>query len=361
MLSIANKPLMDWMLRLLKMHEVDELMVSAYQYPEEIRDYFGDGSRWALRVWYSHEPALSGNAAHLKRLEGFFGNQAFIVLDGGILSDIDIGKLIDFHKDKRASMTVGLVKKENSQGRKIYLAEDGVRINKLQKDYLGRAKEPGYKSCGVCVLESRIFEYIPEKKPFDFEEDLLPELLKTDEEICGFVHDGYWLDVRSLGDFREANFDILSKRVNIKTSGAGALPKDGIWVGERTEIHKSVQMRPPVSIGNDCLIREGTRLVGPAIIGDHSIIDKDVTFQRAIVWGRGYIGKDSRINGALIGDSTYISSDVEICEEVTVGLNCIVGPRSRICEGVTLRPGTVVAKDSKVDYPTGNKTKSVCN
>jgi len=360
MITIGNKPIMDWMVRLLKKYGIAELMATLYSYSEEIQDYFGDGSRWGLRMWYSQEPKLIGNAGSIKRVENFLGKHTFIALMGGILSDIDIKELVNFHKRKGAIATLGLVKRECFGKKRIHLDDDGVSVIGPKKELGQQTDGKGYRSCGVYILEPRVLEYIPKKRSFDFEEDLLPSLLKNEEKICGFVHEGYWFDINSFDNFKKANFDFLSKEINIGSSSSNAYSKDGIKVGKGTEIHESVQIRPPVSIGNNCVIREDVRLIGPAVIGDNTIIDKDVSFQKAIVWGRGYIGRDSCVNGALIGDSTYISSEVEIRENTIIGLNCIVGPRSSIREGALLNPGSVIKKNSTVDYTVGNKLKSIC-
>jgi mannose-1-phosphate guanylyltransferase/phosphomannomutase len=355
MVRIGQRPVMDWMLKLLKMHEITEIMATLHCYPEEVQDYFGDGSRSGLQIWYSQEPKMIGNAGSMKRLESFFGKQAFVALAGGILTDIDIKGIIDLHRSKHAAATIGLVKQEYFGKQKVYLGDDGVTVLKPQKESKPTEKARGYRSCGVYVLEPRVLEYIPEERLFDFEKDLLPKLLENKEKICGFVHDGYWLDIDTLANFKKANFDLLRKKINLKIQSGDVSVGDGVRIGRGTEIHKSVQIYPPISIGSECLIREDVRLIGPAVIGDKTIIDRDVSFRGSIVWGRGYVGKDSCINGALIGDSTYISSNVEIRKKTILGLNCIVGPNSSIHEGAILSPATVVKKNSTIDFAAGNK------
>ncbi len=360
MITIGNKPILDWIVRLLKKHGIAEVMATLHCYSEEIQDYFGDGSRMGLQMWYSQEPKLLGNAGSVKRVENFLGKDTFIAITSGILSDIDIKRLVNLHKSRGAIATLGLMKREHFGKKRIHLDNDGITVISSEKEQGHQSQTQGYRSCGIYVLEPKVLEYIPKNKFFDFEENLLPRLIKNNEKVCGFVHEGYWIDVNTFDNFKKANFDFLSKKIKIGYSSKNAYSKDGIRVGKRTEIHESVQIRSPVSIGNDCVIREDVRLIGPVVIGDNTIIDKDVSFQKAIMWGRGYIGRDSCVNGALIGDSTYISSEVEIQENTIIGLNCIVGPRSSIHEGALLNPGAVIKKNSTIDYTVGNKRKSIC-
>ncbi len=357
MVMVGNKPVMDWMLRVLKSHGLRQLTATVDSQADEIESYFGDGSQWSVRISYSQEPKIIADAAYTRGTANYVEKQPVVVLMGGILADMDIRKLADLHRSKGAVVTIGITQHEYFGPRTLYLDEDS-NITTTHSRYEQRNALQSCRSCGVYVFEPRIFESLPETALFDLEKELLPRLLKNNQRVCGYMHSGYWIDINTIEDFKQANFDFLDDQLTIRSSCGGAYAEDGISVGTGTKIHDSVLMRPPVSIGNDCVIREDARLIGPAVIGDSTIIDKDVSFQRAIIWGRGYIGRDSCVNGAIIGDSTYISSDVEIHDKAVIGLNCIVGPHSLIQDGAVVSPGAVIKKNSSVGYLAGNQIKS---
>lgn len=351
MIPIANRPVFEYTMYLMQQNAVNKLIINSGYGTEEVRNHFGDGTNWGIQIWYQQGSSSLGSAGILKNLEGFFGNKTFIALAAGIISDIDIGTVINSHKSDRAAVTVGLVKGNSSSGVRVNLDNDGRTVSEINGRYSGKIGNQLYRTCGLYVVEPMIMQHIPRNTAFDFDRDLLPLLLQKGLRVCGYELSDCWLDINSVDNFRKANFDMLNRMVNGDFDSNIDRFQDGIFVGEGTKIHETVEIYPPVSIGKDCLIQEGAQIVGPAVIGDNFHIDKDVSFEGAIGLGRGYVGKDSQINDAILGDSIFISSGVEVRSQAVIGANCIIGANCCIKEQTSVKPGTVVEKNSVVCFP----------
>ena len=108
LVPILNRPVMEYLVELLKRHGFNEIMVNLHYLGEHIEQYFGDGSRWGVKIFWSHEDQLWGDAGSLKRVEDFFKDDTFIVIGGDDLTDMDLTKLVKTHKEKNALATIAL-------------------------------------------------------------------------------------------------------------------------------------------------------------------------------------------------------------------------------------------------------------
>ncbi len=291
MAPIVNKPVMEHIVELLKKYDFKEIVCNLHWYPEAIKDYFADGSKWGVNITYSYESELLGTAGGVKKVEAFFENNTFLILSGDALTDIDLSALIEFHREKGGICTLALTEVEDpSQYGVVILDNDSKIMGFQEKPLMGEAKSKLANS-GIYVFEPEIFNYIPAGSFYDFGRDLFPKLLIENIPYYGFKHSRYWNDVGSFEEYQQGNFDALEGKVKVKIPGVQI--DEGIWLGKNCKIEEEVVMIPPLVIGNNCIIKKGAKLYGPIIIGDNTIIDERAIMYRGIKWGSGYIGKDA--------------------------------------------------------------------
>lgn len=235
MVLVVNKPVMEHVVELLQAHGITQLFVNLHYHAETIRRYFTDGSRWQVDLWHSHEKELMGTAGGVKKVEPFFKDGTFVVICGDILTDINLSRLIAFHRDKKALATIALTKAEDPSKYGVVVTDKMGRIQDFQEKPSRQEALSNLVSCGIYVLEPEIFNYIPQDKFYDFGRDLFPLLLRRKKRIYGFLHDYYWLDIGTLGAYVKGNFDALTGRVKVKLPGTPV--KENIWVGEEAEVH----------------------------------------------------------------------------------------------------------------------------
>jgi len=346
MAPIVNKPVMEHIVELLKKHDFKEIVCNLHWYPEAIKDYFGDGSKWGVSITYSYESELLGTAGGVKNVEAFFENNTFLILSGDALTDIDLSELVQFHKEKGGICTLALTEVEDpSQYGVVILDNDNKIMGFQEKPLMGEAKSKLANS-GIYVFESEIFEYIPSGSFYDFGRDLFPKLLNENIPYYGFKHSKYWNDVGSFEEYQQGNFDALEGKVKVKIPGVQI--DEGIWLGKNCIIEEEVVMIPPLVIGNNCIIKKGAKLYGPIIIGDNTVIDERAIMYRGIKWGSGYIGKDASLIGAIIGYDTKIKSKASVLEKAVIGSKSVIEDGIVIHPSVKIMSNVTIGKDKTI-------------
>jgi len=341
MAPIVNKPVMEHIIELLAEHEFSEIVCNLHWYPEAIKDYFGDGSKWNVNITYSYEPELLGTAGGVKKVESFFEGQTFLILSGDALTDINLTELMNFHKKKEGICTLALTEVDDPSQYGVVITDNDNKITGFQeKPLMGEAKSYMANS-GIYVFEPQIFSHIPHASFYDFGRDLYPKLLAEAIPYYGYKHDRYWNDVGSLGQYQQGNFDALEGKVKLKIPGKQI--NEGIWLGKNCKIEEEVVMIPPIVIGNNCTIKKGAKLYGPIIVGDNTIIDERAIMYRGIKWGSGYIGKDASLIGAIIGYDTKIKSRASVLEKA------VIGSKSVIEDGIVIHPSVKIMSNVTIE------------
>ena len=233
MVPIVGKPCMEHIIELLKRHGFEDVIVTVAFLPQAIRSYFGGGETLGVDIGYSVEESPLGTAGSVRlaaeRLDG-----TFLVISGDALCDVDLTRLVDFHREKQASVTIGLKSVENPLEFGIVVTDDDGRVERfLEKPSWGQVFSDTINT-GIYVLEPEVLKHVPTDRPFDFSKELFPLLLEMGRPIYGCVLDGYWQDIGNLDQYRQANFDALDGQVGLDIPGLRV--RGNIWIGEGADL-----------------------------------------------------------------------------------------------------------------------------
>jgi NDP-sugar pyrophosphorylase family protein len=334
MAPIVNKPVMEHIIELLVKHNFRDIVCNLHWFPEAIKDYFGDGTKWEINISYSYEEVLLGTAGGVKNVESFFKGQTFLIISGDALTDINITEVMEFHKMKGGIATLVLTEVEDPSQFGIVLLDDDKKIIGFQEKPLSGEEKSNLANSGIYVFEPEIFNYIPKGSFCDFGKNIFPDLLEKQVAYYGFKHNQYWNDVGNLEEYQRGNFDALEGKVRVNIPGKQI--KDGVWIGKNCKIQEEVVIIPPVCIGNNCTIKRGAKLFGPIILGDNTIVDERAVLYRGIKWGSGYIGKDASLIGAIIGYNAKIKDKASVLEKAVIGSKSIIG------DGIIIHPSVKI-------------------
>ena len=197
MVPMANKPMMEHILELLIRCKVTDIITLLYFNPEIIENYFGDGSRFDVKMTYISAADDLGTAGSVKHAARYL-DKSFLVISGDLLTDFDLLKAIDFHKGQRAIATMVLTHVENPLPFGIVITDKDGRINRfMEKPGWGEVFSDTINT-GIYILEPEVLDMIPPNQEFDFSKDLFPILLEKKKALYGYIADGYWKDVGSL-------------------------------------------------------------------------------------------------------------------------------------------------------------------
>lgn len=213
MVPIGGHPLLGHLVALLRHHNVIEIAINLHYKPDAIIDYLGDGEVAGVRVTYSHEQRLLGSAGAAKRLESFL-DRTFVVLYGDVLTDVDLGALIDAHRRQRAVATLLLHEVSDPTRHGIVeLADDG-RITRFVEKPRPEAVFSRLANAGVYVLEPSILSHVPPDQVSDFGQEVFPSLIEQGLPLYGHcLEEGYILDIGSPERYAQAEHDFTTRKL----------------------------------------------------------------------------------------------------------------------------------------------------
>jgi mannose-1-phosphate guanylyltransferase/phosphomannomutase len=345
MVSIVGKPCMEHILELLRTHGMHEVIVTVAFLPQAIRGYFGDGETLGMEIGYSVEESPLGTAGSV-RLAAKQLDETFLVISGDALCDVDLSALVAFHRERGAAVTIGLKSVDNPLEFGIVVTDEEGRIERfLEKPSWGQVFSDTINT-GIYVVEPEVLKHVPTDRPYDFSKELFPYLLEMGRPLYGYVMEGYWQDIGNLDQFRQANFDALEE--NVKLNIPGIRIRGNVWLGEGVEIDDLEQIEGPSFVGNYCRIATG------ASVGSHSVLSNSVTLRertrttRSVIDASTHIGRNSVVEGAILGRRCDIRAHVQIREGVAIGDEVTIGSESVIMPGVRIYPYKEVESGSHI-------------
>ena len=217
LLPVAGEPLIEYTLSWLKHHGISELAVNLHHLGTEVQDFLGDGARFGVRIAHSPEETLLGTAGGVKRMEHFFDG-TFVVVYGDVLTDFDLSDMVEFHRDKKALVTVAILEVANPwDAGVVEIEENGKIADFIEKPPRG-SQLGNLGNGGVYVLEREVLDYIPSEGFSDFAYDIFPKIIKLGLPLYGYRlhHDDYLLDIGSLEKYSQVNDEMKVRKLAVK-------------------------------------------------------------------------------------------------------------------------------------------------
>jgi len=332
---MANIPMMEHVVNLLRTHGFEDIVVTVAFMANAIRTYFGDGSEFGVRMVYATESTPLGTAGSVRNAKDEL-DERFLVISGDVLTDIDLGAVLDFHDARGGLATLALKAVENPLEFGIVITNaDGSIERFLEKPTWGQVFSDTINT-GIYVLEPEIFEFIPEGQAVDFSGESFPAALAAGRGLYGYVCDGYWEDVGTLEAYLSSHQDILDGKVSVDIEGFPLRP--GVWVGKGAEIDPSVELVGPAVIGDNCVVGPGARLGAYCTLGRNVRIGDNAVVARSIVHDNTYLGAGVRVEGSVLGRGSDLRQGARCEEGVVLGDECFVGANAEISAGVKIYP-----------------------
>lgn len=201
LIPISGKPLVEYTVEMLKKAEVRNIIFAIGHLGDKIRQHFGDGSKFGVRIKYSEEAKRLGTAGALRNAASGI-NGTFIAIHGDVLANINLFDLLQFHKDQETMVTMALTTTDDTQSHGNVRLQ-GTKILEFQEKP-DKGKAFSYLvNAGIYVFEPSIFTYIPKSGRSSLEEDIFPKLTEK-QELSGFTFDGAWFDITTHQSYEKA-------------------------------------------------------------------------------------------------------------------------------------------------------------
>ncbi|MEM7140479.1 MAG: sugar phosphate nucleotidyltransferase [Actinomycetota bacterium] len=354
MMPLANRPMMEHILDLLKQHGFDEIVVTVAFMANHIRDWFGDGSEFGVRMVYATEETPLGTAGSVRNAMEEL-TEPFLVISGDVLTDIDLTKIVEAHREQQAMATIGLIRVENPLEFGIVITKDDGSIERfLEKPGWGQVFSDTVNS-GIFVLEPEIFDYIEADKPVDFSSEVFPALLADEKPLFGAVAEGYWEDVGNLESYVSAHADILERKVIVDIEGFEQ--DDQLFIGENVTVHPDAIISGPGVIGDNCRIEAGARIGPYSVLGANVRVRAEADVERSVIADNAYLAEGVNLRGAVVGRACDLRAGVKADEGAVIGDECFVGEGATIGAGVKVYPFKTIEAGASVNSSIVWETK----
>lgn len=337
MVPIVNRPYLEHLVLYLKEHGIDEIIMTLCYLPDPIRNYFGDGSSYGVKLTYIIENMPLGTAGAVRNVLNKIEETTF-VLNGDIFTDIDLSEMLKMHKTKSATATIALtpVDDPTSYGVVETSTCDGVLrfVEKPRREEV----TSNWINAGIYIIEPRILQLVPKDTHYMFERGVFPDMLERGEPIFGFKSKGYWIDIGTPEKYATLNRDLLMGRLN--RAIPGELKSDGIWLENNVKVGLGTVLEGPVAISSNCILSDAAYIRGPSVIAPNCVIGKGSTVSNSIIWENTRVGEGARLQSCLLAEGVSIGKRAEISARCILGHNVVISDDER------LAPGTVVWPES---------------
>jgi len=345
LVPVVGKPVMEHILRLLLKHGISEVVVTLQYMGSAIRDYFGDGSDFGMDITYVVEDAPLGTAGSVKNAQAYL-DQPFIVISGDALTDIDLGRAVDFHRERHAAATIVLTSVANPLEFGVVITNPDGTINRfLEKPSWGEVFSDQVNT-GIYILEPQVLDLLPPAAVVDWSSDVFPKMLRGGMPLYGYLAPGYWCDIGNIQTYYQANWDALEGRVDVQIDGERR--EGNVWIGDDVELGHDVRLVGPAYIGQECKIKQGVFINGPVCVGNFSVVDENTKISNSIIWSYSYIGENSRLRQAIVCRHATIKNNSLLEEGAVIGDEVVIGEGSTIDAGVKIWPDKQIEPGSTV-------------
>ena len=329
LIPILQKPVMEFLLELLRKHGFSEIMVNVSHLAEEIENYFRDGQRFGVDIAYSFEGSIVegklvgaalGSAGGLKRIQDFnaFFDDTFIVLCGDALIDLDLTAALKWHREKGSIATIVTksVPKEDVPSYGVVVTDEDGKIKSFQEKPSVEEALSTEINTGIYIFEPQVIDYIPPKQKYDIGGELFPQLVEMGAPFYAVSMDFEWVDIGKVPDYWHAIRGVLTKEIkNVDIPGTEVAP--GIYTGLNVAVNwDKVNVKGPVYIGGMTKIEDGATIIGPAMIGPNCWICSGATVDNSVIFEYSRLGAgvrlvDKLVFGRYCVDKTGAAIDVQ--------------------------------------------------
>lgn len=335
MVPVMDRPVMEYIIELLKKHGFEDIIVTLFYLPDNIRNHFGDGSQFGVHLRYFVEEFPLGTAGSVRNARRLL-DDTFLVISGDTLTDIDLTRVIEYHKEKGAIATLALSQVDNPLEYGVVMTDDSGRIIRF-------LEKPGWSevfsdlvNTGIYVLEPAIFDFYKDKQVFDFSKDLFPLLMAHKEPLFGILSSDYWCDIGNLQQYRQAHYDILAGRVKVHINADEE--KNGLFLGKGARIDPTARIEGPCYIGPGAVIKKNVKIGGYSVIGQGCTLSEGASVKRSILWNNVFAGKKAELRGAVVCHNAMLKAGSTIFEGAVIGDDCLLGSKTTVRMDVRIWP-----------------------
>jgi NDP-sugar pyrophosphorylase family protein len=275
-LPVLGKPLVGYVAEYMARYGITEVAVNLHHHPESVRAALGDGSAFGVRLQYVDEPIILGTSGALDNARELLDDNTFVVVNGKIITDIDLNAAFETHRRRNALATLVLLKNTKRERFSIVETRDGLitRFAGMPNPNEQQGAEPPFMFTGIQILEPRIFDYIPRGVFSHSTNQVYPQAIANGERIAAHIAEGQWYELSTLRRYLDISLALLRKQGR------------DVYAGENSLVDPAAEVRE-------------------SILWDDVIVEREARLRRTV------LGEGVRIHaGACLEDAVIVRADL---------------------------------------------------
>ena len=332
---LVDRPFISFMLEWLRGHGVQEAILSCGFMADGVRSVLGDGSGLGVRLRYIEEPQPLGTGGALKFAEDLL-DERFFMLNGDVLTDIDLTAQMRQHEDSGARVTLGLVGVEDPSAYGLVRRHDNTAVSEFVEKPRSDEIDTHLINAGAYIIEREVLRELPPSgTKLSIEREVFPKLVG--HGLYGYEATGYWLDIGTPERYLQATFDILEGDVSTEAGRRLAEAGGTLQEGDGSRVTGSVHA--PALVGSGCVVASGATLGGRTVLGRDVTVGAGAHVEASVLLDGCSVGAGSRISMAILGRGVAIGERCRVDRGVVLGENVKIGAGNTLTSGMRIFPG----------------------
>jgi mannose-1-phosphate guanylyltransferase len=270
LMPVANRPIIARVIDYLKANGFSRLVVNAHHHHRQLVDYLDNGRPFGLPIELRVEPEILGTGGGIKNTAGFWDDEPFVVINGDILTDVNLTQAYEDHLKSGALVT--LVVHDCEPFNQIEIDEDGNILDIARQNLPGR-----WAFTGIHIMSPQLLSHIPDSIFYDIIV-CYQELIASGKAIRAFVSKNhYWRDIGTVQSYMSANWELSEKKI---------------------------------LIGPGCQIDPSARFKDWAVVGANSVIGQHAEIERSVLWERAAVKEGVRVVDSVVSSSKAVEYDL---------------------------------------------------
>lgn len=288
MLPIAGLPVTEHQIAMAKKAGVTHLVLATSYLSEVFIPYFGDGSKWGIKLSYAVEETPLGTGGAIRNAAKLLNNdEPIVILNGDVLSSHNLAEQISQHLNHNADVTLHLTHVDDARAYGCVPLDAQGRVTA----FLEKMDNPVANTinAGCYVFNPSVIEMIPDNEVISIERDTFPKLVETGRTVYGYVEDSYWLDIGTPAALLKGSADFVGQEFG---------------AAEGAQIASDAKLTGGTFIGEDTTVESGASISA-------SIIGKSVTVGNGAVIDKCFVADGTQIAAGAHFEKSYIANDLE--------------------------------------------------
>jgi NDP-sugar pyrophosphorylase family protein len=273
-IPILGKPLVGYVAEYLAAYGFDEIVVNLHHRPESVRKALGDGSRFGVKLHYVEEPEILGTSGALDNTREFFERDTFLVINGKIITDIDLQAALETHRSANALATLVLLPNTRRERFTIVETDEG-RVTRFAGMPDANAEGPApLMFTGIHIMEPRIFDYIPRGIFSDSVTHVYPKAMANGELVAAHVAAGKWRELSTLHRYLDISLEMMREAGRFYVAGTSSVISSTADVTD-TVIWDNVEVGGGAAV-HRCVLADNVTIAGGERVEDAIVVRREL-------------------------------------------------------------------------------------